>query len=382
MGNQIEQHGDGIIINETQNSSIYILQGVPSSELEKTKYREELLKKLEALKHKSGEIREDTPTDQHEIGTDNPNIMEIVELISSDGCILFLGPEIALEKGTGLNLHEVQYEQLANQKDDLVYDKEEGFFQAQNNNIIKFLLKSFYSGDFAKKNTVGQRVLTNLAQVPFSLIISFSPDEQIREIFEEFDIEHQFTHFIGNGAGFDELTPSIDSPLIINALGSVSRKGRNIFTVEDFYHYIKEFEFPKEVKHQIQQAAHFLFIGFDFTKWYARLILYMLGIQDKNVNASLLSHKDEKHQNIKAFLKEKFKLSMVESSYIEFTEELLKQVRSEGIIRDLKGTFNEKLQQRLENLETKTKLCSEGQELMDLSLEIETIEHKINAYAG
>ena len=74
---------------------------------------------------------------------------------------------------------------------------------------------------------------------------------------------------------------------------------------------------------EIQNAAHFLFIGFDFHKWYNRLLMFVLGINDTIAKqARMLVEDKPTAKEIEDFLEAQFKISIVKKDYLQFSQQL------------------------------------------------------------
>ena len=54
-----------------------------------------------------------------------------------------------------------------------------------------------------------------------------------------------------------------------------------IFTYEVFFNYLKNIAIPDNIQAEIDNAVHYLFIGFNFDKFYNTLILFLLKLNNK-----------------------------------------------------------------------------------------------------
>jgi hypothetical protein len=74
--------------------------------------------------------------------------------------------------------------------------------------------------------------------------------------------------------------PSRDHLLIYNIYGNIINK-TYVASHVDYLNFIMEYakeDFPKNFKTAIRKASYFVFIGFEFDKWYNILLLYILNI--------------------------------------------------------------------------------------------------------
>ncbi len=190
-------------------------------------------------------------------------------------CILFLGPEISVDD-KGNSLHREFFNQIAEGFPDMEYIENEGFYSPQSDEIISAFALEYYKSDFLVQNKIGRSLLEDFAQIPFNLIVSLCPDDTMHRIYDDFAIDHNFITYNGT---IQEMDPDDDeTPVIYNILGNATADGKYIYTHENFYKYLKKVVIPPEIKKKIQDANHFLFIGFDFEKWYNRLLQFILDL--------------------------------------------------------------------------------------------------------
>lgn len=380
MSNQTQVTGDSNIILQDIDSSqinITINDGL-SDEIKSQK--KQLKQQIDELKQVIDReiqaiVDDTTETDP------SSDVRKIIRALKADRCVLFIGPGVALDSELGQSLHEIKFKELSNNSDgEIIYNESDGFFEPPLDSDLEFDLLDYYQDNFPKENIIGKETLTNLAELPFRLIVSSSPDETITDIFRHYDKSHQFQYYEGHG--LEDLSPEKDSPLIINALGSItSTGGQFTYTTADFYEYIMNFEFPATVKKEIQQAKHLLFIGFDLRKWHTRLILFMLEMhikKDKS-NRSLLSHIP--HEKVKNFLQNQFQVTQIDEKYLEFSQQLSTEARKEGIAINLNQFFFKKQLAKLQGLSIQVSDTKEMSVLYDVENQLANISKKMDGHA-
>ena len=261
----------------------------------------------------------------------------LLQALDHQGCVLFIGPEISVNS-LGKSLHHEFYLDLAKDFSEIEYLENEGYFSPESDEIILYDVLDFYSKDFPKKNVTGRKILEQLAQVPFSLIISICPDDAIHRVFEDYDINHQFLAYNGTKQEAEPMTR--EKPVIYNILGNAASNGRYIFTHENFYNYLNKVFIPSEIKKKIQDATHYVFIGFDFNKWYNRLLLFILEFEQKKSGAHRMTigRKDVK-EDIEKFIAKQFNITFIDKDYNKFIEWLIHNVNEEGLLRNLNEDF-------------------------------------------
>ncbi|RLD74896.1 MAG: hypothetical protein DRJ10_16265 [Bacteroidetes bacterium] len=342
---------------------------------------EELVGQLSALKKDSTSI--DSNAEQTEI-PENPLYSKIkwrrlIQAIKHQGCVLFIGPEISIDE-KGESLHQYFYKQLAEDFDDVDFLEEEGFFTPGADEEILYDMLDYYKEEFQTQNSTGRSVLEKLAQFPFSLTISLCPDDTIHRICDDFDIKHQYVYYDGTKKEME--MPENDNPIIYNILGSARENGRYIFTHENLYNYLNEISIPPIIKKKIQDATHFLFIGFDFSKWYNRLLLFVLDFENKQAGVNRLNiEKKNIPAEFEKFIEKQFNIASVHDGGDEFIDWLIQNAKKEeGLLKDLSQSFILTNFSSLQRLSTKVSDEKMLEALLKINEEADIISKKINSF--
>ena len=252
MNNDSKVSGDNNIILQNIDSShinITIQDGLPK-EVKETK--KALKSRLDTLIQTiDTSIKLAHLTDKGEKDPDaTDDIKMTLRALKANRCVLFLGPEIALaEPEAAESLHELKYKAMSEDAgSDVTYNAKEGFFEPHDDPMFEMDLNDYYNDVFPKENVVGKEILYHLAQLPFKLILSSSPDETMHEVLSFYDKDHRFLHFEGSGTRLTDEKPDLQNPVLINALGSaISNGGRFIYTDKDFYEYVIDSKFPSQI---------------------------------------------------------------------------------------------------------------------------------------
>jgi len=262
---------------------------------------------------------------------------ELLDAIEFQGCVLFIGPEISVNS-QGKSLHHEFYIDLSKGNRDIEYLENEGYFSPESDEIILYKVLKYYSTEFPKKNIAGRKILEQLAQVPFSLIISLCPDDTIHRVFTDYELNHRFL-------AYDDTKPEVEpmsneNPVLYNILGNAAGNGKYIFTHKNFYDRIKNVYIPPEIKKKIKDASHYLFIGFDFNKWYNRLLLFILDFDPKKrgVYRMSIGNKDV-NDDIERFIEQQYNITFIDNDFNQFIEWLIQNVKNKGKLRKLNQDF-------------------------------------------
>jgi len=304
---------------------------------------------------------------------------KLTQALRQEVCVLFIGPEISVNS-QGKSLHHEFYMQLAQENSEIEYLENEGYFSPESDDIVLPDAIDFYSFDFPKKNIVGRKILEQLAQVPFSLIISICPDDTMHKVFDDYNLSHEFLVHDGTKHEVEPMTP--EKPMIYNILGNVSSiNGKYIFTHENFYNYLNKVIIPAEIKKKIKDATHYLFIGFDFNKWYNRLLLFILDFEQKRGGdrRMTIGTKNVK-EDIEKFIAKQFKITFVDHDYSQFIEWFTYKVKEENMLRNLNQGFLQNSVLRLKSLSAKISAEDNLDELVKIDRQVVELAKSISKF--
>jgi hypothetical protein len=305
------------------------------------------------------------------------NFTELIESIENGTCVLFIGPEISVDSN-GNSIHEEYYKSLSDNT--LFYDAKEGLFQP--GDIYKLLNNApkFYEIQFPELNKNGNAILQKLAQIPFNIIVSYCPDDTICRILSKYDIANQFLVYNGTELSTDQI--DWNNPVIYNALGCFSqKKGKYILTHQQLNSYIEaaqKIKIPYSLENRIQESTHYIFIGFDFNRWYYRLLLFLFKFNDSSKRFAFEEVNKTEIIN-RNFIHKQFGIDFENSQYDEFAKVLLKKSSDAGLSRSLDSEFAKNMLEELESIRVKSFDSLKLEELIRLSESCDLIRNKITS---
>ena len=173
------------------------------------------------------------------------------------------------------------------------------FLKRQNH----FLLKKMLLNIELKKNyneVAPHSVYNKIPSIPFSAIISCSPDIFLKKAFKENNLDSNFHYYSQKGATNENVNTDKSVSFLYNVFGYLNDEDSLITTYESFYKFIisimgEEQQLPLELRNRIVDSKIFLFMGFDLTKWYVPLLIHKLNSykQDqKDTDATALINND------------------------------------------------------------------------------------------
>lgn len=302
----------------------------------------------------------------------------LLQALRHQGCVLFLGPEVSIND-QGKSIHREFYKELAEDFDDIEFMEYEGFFSPEADEEILYDVLDYYKKDFPRENKIGRSLLEQLAQLPFSMIVSLCPDETMHQVYNDFDLPHTFLYYDGTK---QEIEPTdSDLPVIYNILGNAAENGRYIFTHANFFQYLHKITIPSEIKKKIQDATHFLFVGFDFDKWYNRLLLFILDFEQKKSGGNRMIVGNQKiKEDIEMFIEKQFNITFVENEYTRFIQWLTGNAAEAEILRNLNTVFVQNNFMKLKEISIRVSDEDKLEELTNIEKQVQAIGAKIQSF--
>lgn len=265
-------------------------------------------------------------------------IEDLVDDLVEEKCVLLIGPEIFQieEKSVTRYVHE----QLLKKSGDhiLYYYEQESLFLFKDENAklsAPRTIKRIY-----RKVDVEEGIFRRILEIPFHLVISLNPDTFLADFAskEKYGVAHQFSHFRFNGEGGQELhEPRKDTPLFYNLCGCVTEDESLVLDFEDLFHLLQAIlgpnGLPNKLKSALRKARSFLFLGFDFEKWYSQLLLQLLTGERKGRRKLAINTTIADNQ-AKNFLLYQFRLEFLhqEQAFFRTFHEVCKR---RGMLREL-----------------------------------------------
>ena len=219
------------------------------------------------------------------------------------------------------------------------YSEKDGFmlFQKPSDRMILLPeIKSIYAQKYAGE------ILARIAEIPFHLIISVTPDESFKKTYDEtFGKDLSFGYFSKNPTHLSDELPTKNNPLLYNIFGSIREDESIVLTFDDLFVYLMSIfnnqTLPQRIIDLINRASEFVFIGFQFDRWYFQLMLKLL--MSKNAQEpQLIRFASPRHDNaqILSLCENNFQINFIEDP----TEKFIGMLHAECEARDLIRTTN------------------------------------------
>lgn len=206
---------------------------------------------------------------------------DILDDIQDQKAVLLIGPEIMQVEGQPLNRHlrDILYQR--NQDDIAYFYERDGFFlfrSPEGKVRVARQVKRFYR-DIVPDAEVLQRIV----QIPFHVVVSLNPDTFISEAFYQHGVKHRFHYFQHRHRDNenDEIEkPTKALPLVYNLFGSKDQDDSLVLDYDDVYKMLQSAlgtsSLPNKLLRAFRDASTYIFLGFQFDKWYSQLLLKFL----------------------------------------------------------------------------------------------------------
>jgi len=268
--------------------------------------------------------------------------------LTTGKCILCIGPDIYYS-AEGIRIEQKLADTLRQKSSELglrVY--EDGWFHYLKDGdelATWFEIKQFYETQLPYE---AKAIFQSITQLPFHLILNFTPDYLLKQVFLE---EKRPFHFrsLNKTIGFsvdksiDEDLMNSDIPVVFNILGEIEQKDSLVMTYDDLFAFMESIfghkQIPDEVRLQIQDATYFIFLGMPLDKWYFHLFMRVLNMHKRTTKIKRVAASFTYDEGNATFCEEQYTLTFVKEDVPEF----IKLLTSKWKEIEQKGTENVKL---------------------------------------
>jgi len=274
----------------------------------------------------------------------------ITDNIQTESCVLMLGPEMAVN-AQNTPLHKDLFEVVKREtKLKIEYDVD---------NFIAFGGKSdkisFYTHQkkYYEANSTASELYQKIAQIPFHLIVSFSPDMILKNAFEQLGITANFQFFNKKQTLKDVERPTLLQPLLYNLFGSIPERDSLIVTYDDMFDFMFSLlggkqRLPRQMLDTINSATVFLFLGCELDKWYMKLIMRLFELhKDRIPYTNNQQHHDEKTQN---FYVRNFEMKFLDMETSTLIEQIYNLCNTNGTLREIKQVVEVPIKKQVKDL--------------------------------
>jgi len=267
------------------------------------------------------------------------DITTITEWIEQQKCVLVLGPDIAYNSQKSL-LNELSTF-VETKRIKCNFNQDEEFlssttkFSPQFNQQLNKFFETLKPTDIYRK----------IAEIPFHLFVSLSPDLLLKQTFEHKNFEYDFDFYHRNVNPQDVDKPTPQKPLIYNLLGEQTQCSSLVLCFNHLFDYLSSilgnYGLPENLRNEFKETQSVFFLGFKYDKWYFKLILRLLNFPELALRQAAFEEVENKEGIINFYTD-------------EFNFVFLEDTTGEEIINSIHNYFSEKKELRKPKIYTQT----------------------------
>lgn len=256
--------------------------------------------------------------------------------IQKGECVVFLGEDIPLLKeGKCFRqvVKDIKLDYFGNERQSIIPDIDDFYVFA--NAREKDDLATLVAG-FCEENTSPLRLHKLIASINFPLIISLTPDKLMYKAFPKGTCQMAYYYHKNENEELEKI--SNENPLVYNLFGSIDDSSSILLSNDDLLDYLfsiigaEEGKSPMnlEVKTILKNAKFFIFLGFDYNKWYMRVLFRYFDIKDKTKKADRHYRGRLPKTSIFSFYENNFGFDYFDAS----AEEIMETIYQKALVED------------------------------------------------
>ncbi|MEM8887155.1 MAG: SIR2 family protein [Bacteroidota bacterium] len=264
---------------------------------------------------------------------------EIIGSIEREECILVLGPGAIVDKN-GKCLQDHLCDLIAEKLGEKVPESPDRLFQLADHLSKERGWRKLLSDMTTEAYHVDgyHPMYPQLAQIPFHLIISTSPDHLLSNTYNEFGLPFNLEYFNYKERQELQNEASASEPLLYNLFGETGDDDSLVLTFDSLFDFIFSIlspkGFPLKLKEKVLAASNFLYLGFDFESWPLKILMRLFESHKKEISYAYAWKENTLRPTTKTFFENNFKIDFVNDEVPAFIDELFKRCQAEELIKD------------------------------------------------
>lgn len=248
---------------------------------------------------------------------------KLKESFKSEHCVLILGPGVCSDVAVGNG--RPLYEQLAEDLSEKIKQNNE-HRELLNATNLGYVAKVFENTAFIGERMTDRKarqslgneiqefynriegrrfnIFQELAKMDFAVIINSSPENYLRDAMRNQHRKVQSYYYNykkpNHNTNLNYKEPNNRQPLIYNLFGSIENVESIVITESDKIRFVEEImqreataSLPTDLRVLLtNEDLIFLFMGFDFEQWHLRILLHILGLNEKEYALALQNPSD------------------------------------------------------------------------------------------
>lgn len=270
------------------------------------------------------------------------NFQRILRYLEREQAAVLIGPEACVLAGKPLH-QALEQHLLGLHADRIAYHyRQEGLFLFEDKIAKNDAAQDV--GFFFEEQQPEGTLFRQLAEMKFPLYVSLNPDTYLSDTFYTYGLRHRFNYFrrqavdgAADKESFKEVEPPTqDAPLIYNLFGNKNDDESLILDYEDVFQLIASSTNPEGLPDKLRAALSkirlFIFVGFQFDRWYTQLMLRLLCGPD--ANAKYATNQQAVSPDTQDFLVHQFQIEFLDPGE-HFLDQLYAQCQAANLLRPL-----------------------------------------------
>lgn len=255
----------------------------------------------------------------------------LLDTIRDEECLLILGRDAFADAG-GRSAYTRLLEalDLPNNRYIRRYYPDEDFFLFDHKSYrTQFChqIKQFYRGERPGE------IPGLLAEIPFHVYLTLTPDLLLRQAFQERDFAFQHGFYKKNTDPQPIRPPSAENPLIYHLFGCVENEESLVLSHDDLYDYFKSIfarrSMPGELKDELREVRNLIFLGVPFDKWYMQILLREFELHNQQYAFTRFAANQSLSDDVCTLCMEQFQIQFIDNNIPDFVRELHRRVSAD-----------------------------------------------------
>ncbi|PSR14493.1 MAG: hypothetical protein DA408_04910 [Bacteroidetes bacterium] len=270
----------------------------------------------------------------------------LLDRLEREEAVLFIGPGILPHDQHGTvedALDEYLQEKSKAEANPFIekFYRDDKFFMLNERDKDESLwnFMSYYRDFFTEKTnelTAARAVLDKITQIPFSTIISLSPNQLLEEAYGDKFAFH--TDFYNKKKKPQPFVPGRkEDPLIYYMRGKMTADESMIISHNDLFDYLESIYEAKsmdaDLKANLKAAKYFVFLGLPFESWYMQLLIRLFEFQAISPRILALKKFQDKDNSQKIVYEDLYKVQFYENDSTDFIQQLHDQCAARGLLK-------------------------------------------------
>jgi hypothetical protein len=302
-------------------------------------------------------------------------VAEVVNMFKEQKCVFLFGPGLAKNRNND-TFHSCITRYFKEKQLEIEEDLDDLYSCEAQTKTRAYLYLKEYCRVHGEPTDQHQE----LALIPCHLYLSITPDLLMKRALDDCGVDHEFKYYVKDQKQEEVVEPTAERPLLYNLFGSIENQQSLIFTHGDLIQYlfsiIREQKLPNNLRDALDKSLYFIFLGFDFEKWYLKLLLRL--IFDKAKLSIATEEGEGLNEQLRTFYQRNYGLEFVDKNIEEYIRTLYDECANQGLLR----TIKEKAQPSIRKEVKKMIKQGEVKQALERFIEFLEDEHVMNDEAG